>query len=161
MEYFKDKSIPSLTHECVNILYPIFQCTGTVLHTCTAIIFKGMYIDVSMSLPLHSYCGMKDPSWTELRNFVCFLDKQLESYEQSVLSSETVFGDNLADIRSFVFRFMIEMSTVGVKSNIYLHFNYFSNFFLVALPPIFCMYAGLYYILTGLCYIRLEGRGSS
>ena len=60
-----------------------------------------------------SYCGVKDPSWAELRHFVWFLDRQLESCEGSVFTNEEIVGDVMTGFKTFVVKFMIRMSRVG------------------------------------------------
>ena len=66
-------------------------------------------------------CGIPDPSWSEIRHFVSFLNSQLRDCEQSfycdmqlmraVLAGPDVL--NLEGFRSFVVRFMIQMSRVS------------------------------------------------
>ena len=66
-------------------------------------------------------CGIPDPSWSEIRHFVSFLNSQLQDCEQSfycdmqlmraVLAGPDVL--NLEGFRSFVVRFMIQMSRVS------------------------------------------------
>ncbi|RMX46188.1 hypothetical protein pdam_00007847 [Pocillopora damicornis] len=63
-------------------------------------------------------CGIPDPSWSEIRHFVSFLNSQLQDCEESfycdmqlmraVLAGPDVL--NLEGFRSFVVRFMIQMS---------------------------------------------------
>ncbi|XP_022796392.1 E3 ubiquitin-protein ligase rnf213-alpha-like isoform X2 [Stylophora pistillata] len=63
-------------------------------------------------------CGIPDPSWSEIRHFVSFLNSQLRDCEQSfycdmqlmraILAGPNVL--NLEGFRSFVVRFMIQMS---------------------------------------------------
>ena len=70
---------------------------------------------------LHRHCGIPDPSWSEIRHFVSFLNSQLRDCEQScycnmklmraVLAGPDVL--NLEGFRSFVVRFMIQMSRVS------------------------------------------------
>ena len=60
----------------------------------------------------YSYCGISDPSWAELRHFIYFLNQQLESSERSVFTGEKYTGDILTDFKSFVVKFMIQMSRV-------------------------------------------------
>ncbi|KAL9988404.1 hypothetical protein ACROYT_G002842 [Oculina patagonica] len=63
-------------------------------------------------------CGIPDPSWSEIRHFVSFLNSQLRDCEQSVfcnmqLMREILAGPNVLNLegfRSFVVRFMIQMS---------------------------------------------------
>ena len=67
-------------------------------------------------------CGIPDPSWSEIRHFVSFLNSQLRDCEQSffcdmnlmraILAGPDVL--NLEGFRSFVVRFMIQMSRVSV-----------------------------------------------
>ena len=58
------------------------------------------------------YCGVKDPSWAEIRHFVKFLDLQLQSCERSIFCNEDFVGDVMAGLKSFVVKFMIRMSRV-------------------------------------------------
>ena len=69
---------------------------------------------------LHRNCGIPDPSWSEIRHFVSFLNSQLRDCEQSIFCDMTLMGAvlagpdvlNLQGFRSFVARFMIQMSRV-------------------------------------------------
>ena len=69
---------------------------------------------------LHRNCGIPDPSWSEIRYFVNFLNSQLRDCEQSIFCDMTLMGAvlagpgvlNLEGFRSFVARFMIQMSRV-------------------------------------------------
>ena len=77
----------------------------------------------------HSNCGIPDPSWAEIRHFVSFLNSQLRDCEQSffcdmqlmrsVLAGPNVL--NLEGFRSFVVRFMIQMSRVRYCNNLLHH----------------------------------------
>ena len=66
-------------------------------------------------------CGIPDPSWSEIRHFVSFLNSQLRDCEQSCYCNMQLMGavleglnvPNLEGFRSFVVRFMIQMSRVG------------------------------------------------
>ena len=55
---------------------------------------------------------MQEPSWSEIRHFVRFLDLQLKSCEQSVFTDHTMVGDVMAGLKGFVVKFMIRMSRV-------------------------------------------------
>ncbi|XP_019643756.1 PREDICTED: E3 ubiquitin-protein ligase rnf213-alpha-like [Branchiostoma belcheri] len=55
------------------------------------------------------HCGIKDPSWAELRHFLSFLNYQLRDYEQSVFCQKDL-RDSLPGLRKFVVDFMIIMS---------------------------------------------------
>ena len=59
-------------------------------------------------------CGVKDPSWVELNHFLKFLDIQLSSCETSIFCNEDLVGDVMSGLKSFVVKFMIRMSKVGV-----------------------------------------------
>ncbi|XP_068735057.1 LOW QUALITY PROTEIN: E3 ubiquitin-protein ligase rnf213-alpha-like [Montipora capricornis] len=67
---------------------------------------------------LLSNCGIPDPSWSELRHFVSFLNSQLRDCEESVycdmkLMRAILAGPNVLNLegfRSFAVRFMIQMS---------------------------------------------------
>ena len=65
-------------------------------------------------LNICSKCGVKDPSWSEIRHFVKFLDLQLQSCEESVFTDPTFVGDVMAGLKGFVVKFMIRMSRVSV-----------------------------------------------
>ncbi len=56
---------------------------------------------------------MDNPSWSEIRHFVEFLDLQLQSCEQSVFTDPTLVGDVMAGLKGFVVKFMIRMSRVS------------------------------------------------
>ena len=56
---------------------------------------------------------MKDPSWSEIRHFIKFLDLQLQSCERSYFTNEDFVGDILSGFKSFVVKFMIRMSRVS------------------------------------------------
>ncbi|XP_029904896.1 E3 ubiquitin-protein ligase rnf213-alpha-like [Myripristis murdjan] len=59
---------------------------------------------------LFLYCGVIDPSWAELRNFVWFLNLQLQDCENSVFCKHELVGDTLDGFKNFVVEFMILMS---------------------------------------------------
>ncbi|XP_041073204.1 E3 ubiquitin-protein ligase rnf213-alpha-like [Carcharodon carcharias] len=56
------------------------------------------------------YCGVMDPSWSELRNFACFLNLQLKDCETSVFCDFDFIKDTLQGFKSFVVNFMILMA---------------------------------------------------
>uniref|UniRef100_A0A674BCY9 RING-type E3 ubiquitin transferase n=1 Tax=Salmo trutta TaxID=8032 RepID=A0A674BCY9_SALTR len=56
------------------------------------------------------YCGIKDPSWAELRNFTWFLNLQLRDCETSVFCDASITGDTLQGFKNFVVEFMILMA---------------------------------------------------
>lgn len=58
------------------------------------------------------YCGMSKPSWSELKQFVLFLNTQLIDYENCVFCSESAM-DVLPGFYNFVLKFLILMSTVS------------------------------------------------
>ena len=57
-----------------------------------------------------SNCGIRDPSWSEIRHFIEFLDIQLKSCEESVFCDEMFIADVMSGLKSFVVKFMIRMS---------------------------------------------------
>lgn len=69
-----------------------------------------------LSLAVHRNCGVHNPSWFELRQFVNFLNHQLLDCEQSVYCDPELTGDTLEGFRIFVVRFMIIMSKVRVTA---------------------------------------------
>ncbi|XP_073505879.1 E3 ubiquitin-protein ligase RNF213 isoform X2 [Phyllobates terribilis] len=56
------------------------------------------------------YCGIIDPSWSELRNFAWFLNVQLKDCESSVFCNFEFVGDTLLGFKRFVVDFMIIMA---------------------------------------------------
>uniref|UniRef100_A0A8C9DCK3 E3 ubiquitin-protein ligase RNF213 n=1 Tax=Panthera leo TaxID=9689 RepID=A0A8C9DCK3_PANLE len=56
------------------------------------------------------YCGVIDPSWSELRNFAGFLNYQLRDCEGSLFCNPDVTGDTLGGFKNFVVTFMIFMA---------------------------------------------------
>ncbi|XP_068134511.1 LOW QUALITY PROTEIN: E3 ubiquitin-protein ligase RNF213-like [Hyperolius riggenbachi] len=56
------------------------------------------------------YCGIVDPSWSELRNFAWFLNLQLKDCESSVFCNHEIVGDTLQGFKNFVVNFMILMA---------------------------------------------------
>lgn len=56
------------------------------------------------------YCGIKDPSWAELRNFAWFLNLQLKDCETSVFCDANFTGDTLTGFKTFVVDFMMLMA---------------------------------------------------
>lgn len=60
-------------------------------------------------------CGVPNPSWSEIRYFVNFLNYQLRDCEQSVYCDPELIGDTLEGFRTFVVDFMIIMSKVSGK----------------------------------------------
>ena len=61
----------------------------------------------------YSQCGVKDPSWSELRHFVQFLDLHLCSCEVSVFCKDDLVKDVMAGLKTFVVKFMVRMSKVN------------------------------------------------
>ena len=59
---------------------------------------------------LLKHCGVNDPSWLVVRNFVHFLDVQLRDCEQSTFCQPELVGEELKGFRSFVVRLMMRMS---------------------------------------------------
>ncbi|KAI5277308.1 hypothetical protein MUG91_G144n75 [Manis pentadactyla] len=56
------------------------------------------------------YCGMINPSWSELRNFACVLNHQLRDCEDSDFCNPEVIRDTLVGFKTFVVAFMILMA---------------------------------------------------
>ncbi|XP_046861659.1 E3 ubiquitin-protein ligase RNF213-like [Xenia sp. Carnegie-2017] len=65
---------------------------------------------VSVLTILIECCGISDPSWTELHHFVNFLNVQLRDCEKSVFCNAKLVRDVLQGFKTFVVRFMIQMS---------------------------------------------------
>ncbi|XP_042525946.1 E3 ubiquitin-protein ligase RNF213 [Dipodomys spectabilis] len=56
------------------------------------------------------YCGVVNPSWSELRNFAHFLNCQLQDCENSLFCKPDFIGDTLRGFKNFVVTFMILMA---------------------------------------------------
>ncbi|XP_074519497.1 E3 ubiquitin-protein ligase rnf213-beta [Halichoeres trimaculatus] len=56
------------------------------------------------------YCGMKDPSWAELKNFSWFLNVQLKDCENSIFCDPDFLADELPGFKGFIVKFMIRMA---------------------------------------------------
>ncbi len=56
---------------------------------------------------------MVNPSWSEIRHFVKFLDLQLQSCEESTFTDSQFIRDVMAGLKGFVVKFMFNMSRVG------------------------------------------------
>lgn len=59
---------------------------------------------------LLSNCGLKDPSWAELKHFTWFLNLQLKDCENSGFCDPNFFGSILSGFKSFIVKFMIHMA---------------------------------------------------
>jgi len=57
------------------------------------------------------HCGIENPSWSELKHFVNFLNVQLFACENSVFCSD-IMAPDLPGFLTFVIQFMIQMSKV-------------------------------------------------
>lgn len=55
-------------------------------------------------------CGLKDPSWAELKHFTWFLNLQLKDCESSGFCNPDFFGDTLRGFKGFIVKFMIHMA---------------------------------------------------
>ncbi|XP_037664815.1 E3 ubiquitin-protein ligase RNF213 isoform X2 [Choloepus didactylus] len=56
------------------------------------------------------YCGVINPSWSELQNFARFLNYQLKDCEDSLFCNPDFVGDTLQGFKNFVVTFMIFMA---------------------------------------------------
>ena len=82
--------------------------TSSTLHCKWCLVFISYLFN-------HSYCGIRDPSWAELRHFVSFLNIQLHDCELSAYCGLAA-ADILPGFLTFVVKFMIQMSTVSTTS---------------------------------------------
>nr|XP_046210346.1 E3 ubiquitin-protein ligase rnf213-beta isoform X1 [Oncorhynchus gorbuscha]XP_046210347.1 E3 ubiquitin-protein ligase rnf213-beta isoform X1 [Oncorhynchus gorbuscha]XP_046210348.1 E3 ubiquitin-protein ligase rnf213-beta isoform X1 [Oncorhynchus gorbuscha] len=55
-------------------------------------------------------CGLKDPSWSELKNFTWFLNLQLKDCEKSVFCDPDFLAEHLRGFKGFIVKFMIRMA---------------------------------------------------
>lgn len=58
-------------------------------------------------------CGVQNPSWLEIRNFVMFLNIQLHSCQNSELCNVNSASEGMKGLKGFVVKFMIRMSRVS------------------------------------------------
>ncbi|XP_023555015.1 E3 ubiquitin-protein ligase RNF213 [Octodon degus] len=56
------------------------------------------------------YCGVVNPSWSELQNFARFLNCQLRDCEASIFCNAEFVGDTLRGFKNFVVTFMVCMA---------------------------------------------------
>ncbi|XP_034426662.1 E3 ubiquitin-protein ligase rnf213-beta-like [Hippoglossus hippoglossus] len=56
------------------------------------------------------HCGMKDPSWAELKSFSWFLNVQLKDCEKSIFCDPDFLADQLPGFKGFIVKFMILMA---------------------------------------------------
>lgn len=89
-----------------NICAHVCSC---VFHL-TSVTVRVMYVSMFRS------CGIKEPSWSEIQHFLCFLDIQLELCERSVFCT-SVAGEELAGLKGFAVKIMIQMSMVSLASH--------------------------------------------
>lgn len=73
---------------------------------------------IAFELFIYRYCGVKDPSWAEIRHFVMFLDLQLQSCEKLLVTNQTFKGDMMAGFKGFVVKYMIQMSRVSLEGEL-------------------------------------------
>ena len=62
---------------------------------------------------IHRYCGLRKPSWSELRHYVYFLSNQLIKIQNSPYTWPDS-ADDLPGFRKFVTAFMFRMAEVCV-----------------------------------------------
>ena len=62
----------------------------------------------------YRHCGISDPSWAELRYFVCFLNTQLIDFKSSDFLTKAA-AEDLPGFSKFVLRFLIQMSRVNIS----------------------------------------------
>ena len=62
---------------------------------------------------------MTDPTWTELRHFLWFLNVQLKDCESSVFCKASYIADTLPGFKKFVVQFMLKMSKVLTMHYVY------------------------------------------
>jgi len=67
------------------------------------------YLHDCLDILLKKFC-IKDPSWMELTHFASFLNTQLRSSENSIYCNPEAMGEDCPGIKSFVVRFLIQMS---------------------------------------------------
>ena len=105
------------------MIYEFFSCFSNIPRGLSAykpeklVVYclNNLGIDLIICLFSDRNCGIEDPSWSELRYFVNFLNSQLQACEESSFCNMDSVGDTLEGFRSFVVRFMILMSRVRVE----------------------------------------------
>ncbi|XP_063077858.1 E3 ubiquitin-protein ligase rnf213-beta [Engraulis encrasicolus] len=55
-------------------------------------------------------CGLREPSWAELKHFTWFLNLQLKDCEHSIFCDADFFAEHLPGFKTFIVKFMIQMS---------------------------------------------------
>ena len=59
---------------------------------------------------LRSNCGIRNPSWAEIKYFVNFLSSQLRDCENNDFCNPDAYGEDLPGFKAFVLKLMIHMS---------------------------------------------------
>ena len=94
------------------LIFPLFFLLSILDHFPTPLFYLVLFSHYLLFPPLLSSCGLRDPSWSEIRHFVKFLDIQLQSCEASVFCDWNLVGNVLVGLKGFVVKFMIRMSRV-------------------------------------------------
>ncbi|XP_065675221.1 E3 ubiquitin-protein ligase rnf213-alpha-like isoform X3 [Hydra vulgaris] len=81
---------------------------------------------------LLKYCGVYDPCWNEIKNFIYFFNTQLIDFEKSDFTSNHV-ADDLRGFKLFVISFLLEMAQDFSTRSILLDHNYNSSGLLIHL----------------------------
>ncbi|XP_065678667.1 E3 ubiquitin-protein ligase rnf213-alpha isoform X7 [Hydra vulgaris] len=81
---------------------------------------------------LLKYCGIQDPCWSEVRNFIHFFNTQLIDCEQCAFTSIHV-ADDLRGFKTFVVNFLLEMAQDFSTRSISLDGCYSSNELMIQL----------------------------
>ena len=71
--------------------------------------FDLQYLHDCLDVLLQNF-SIKNPSWMELTHFASFLNTQLRSSENSIYCNHDLMGEDCPGIKSFVVRFLIQMS---------------------------------------------------
>ena len=73
------------------------------------------------------HCGVKQPSWTEIRNFATFLNTQLSDCDNSDYCLSAAIGEEWKGFKSFVIKFLIHMSRDFATPSLESKFGQISN----------------------------------
>ena len=92
------------------------QFFGTVLRWVTYECMQWLVINAIILFRHFADCGVRDPSWMELRHFLYFLNAQLEDCESSIFCKARYIKDALPGFKKFVVEFMLKMAKVCKNS---------------------------------------------
>ena len=125
---YQQKKIEGRPMECLEVLLKWVPCMHLFFMICCycyTVHNHKSFFNLYFPLHFHRQCGVKDPSWSEIKHFVCFLDTQLRSCENSEFCNEDNVGDVMSGLKTFAVKFMVRMSKVRTSFIIKWSFSFY------------------------------------